>query len=142
MLEIKPTTVTKAKHLYYRHITANGKTQHLAAWARETDISGNVISDRLNRGWTPEEALEFEERPRKEYSKWGKLIEYNGELKRIDEWAADMNVSPNTIYGRLQRGFTVEEALTAKKGSKLEDLEVTKKRQKLKEELHIYKETL
>lgn len=42
---------------FTRLITHNGKTQTIAAWARETGIAYTTIVGRLNRGWTPVDAL-------------------------------------------------------------------------------------
>lgn len=43
-----------------RFICANGRTQTLAQWAKETGIDRRKITDRINRGWSPERALELE----------------------------------------------------------------------------------
>lgn len=43
-----------------RFITVDGKTQTLAAWAKFTGIDRRKIADRINRGWSPERALELE----------------------------------------------------------------------------------
>ncbi len=39
-----------------RHLTANGKTQSLAAWARETGIHPAGILKRLELGWSEQDA--------------------------------------------------------------------------------------
>lgn len=38
-------------------LTYQGKTQHLAAWARELDLGKNTIGRRLKRGWALDKAL-------------------------------------------------------------------------------------
>lgn len=44
-------------------LTANGKTQGISAWAKETGIAGSTIRARIsNYGWTHEEALGFVQR--------------------------------------------------------------------------------
>ena len=40
-------------------ITANGETQGISSWAKETGIKGPTIRARLNYGWTEQEALGF-----------------------------------------------------------------------------------
>lgn len=40
-----------------RHITIDGKTQTLSAWAREVGLSAGRICGRLAAGWTEEEAI-------------------------------------------------------------------------------------
>ena len=126
-----------------RNLTAKGKTQYLAAWERETGIKAHTINSRIKRGWTVEEALGFTERlppPCFKRKLWESGLEYNGEVKSMAEWAEVLNVQPQAIYQRLLKGWTVEEAVTVKKGQRLndfqEDLEIKKKRQKLREELH------
>jgi len=126
-------------HQYRRYITANGKTLHIAAWAKEVGIAGSIISYRLNTGWTPEEALGFEARVRSENKKWGMLLEHDGQIKRIDEWAEDIGIHSTTIYNRLQKGFTVEEALTMKKGERKEDLAIKRMREEFRAKLRINK---
>jgi len=49
-----------AQHANYRNnvkLTFNGKTQHIAAWERETGLGKRTIRDRLARGWSVEDAL-------------------------------------------------------------------------------------
>lgn len=53
-----------------RKITINGETHILTEWAEITGINRYTISTRLQRGWTPEEALELKYRKRK--SRWDK----------------------------------------------------------------------
>ena len=38
-------------------VTLNGKTQCVAAWCDELGIKYPTLTNRLNRGWTPERAL-------------------------------------------------------------------------------------
>jgi hypothetical protein len=40
-----------------RMITANGKTLHMSAWARELELNIGTIRWRLNNGWSAERAL-------------------------------------------------------------------------------------
>ena len=40
-----------------------------------------------------------------------RVIEYSGQTKTLDEWAADLKMSRHTIRMRLRRGWTVAEAL-------------------------------
>lgn len=44
---------------FCRNITHNGKTQTIAAWARELGIPYTTIVGRLNRGWSPGQALQL-----------------------------------------------------------------------------------
>ena len=40
-----------------RMLTANGKTQNVATWAKELGMSRQVLRHRLEAGWTPEQAV-------------------------------------------------------------------------------------
>lgn len=42
-----------------RHITADGETHTLSEWSRIRSIDFRLISTRINRGWTADEALGF-----------------------------------------------------------------------------------
>ena len=42
---------------FVRLVTANGKTQTVAQWARELGIGATTIYYRVNKGWPPERAL-------------------------------------------------------------------------------------
>lgn len=42
------------------------------------------------------------------------FIEYNGKTQTVSEWANELGVEPDSIFNRLQKGFTEEEALTLK----------------------------
>lgn len=46
------------------------------------------------------------------------FIEYNNEIKCLQDWGEVLNIKPNTILTRLRRGWTIEEAFEKKKRSK------------------------
>lgn len=94
-----------------RRITFNGKTQSLADWARELDISSGAISLRMARGLSVEEAFStkhFDNNPNTH------RVAFNGEIKTIMEWAVQYNISAPVLYDRLMYGWSIERALTAK----------------------------
>jgi hypothetical protein len=39
--------------------TCNGETRSLAEWGEKLKIDSNTIRERLNRGWTIDEAFEY-----------------------------------------------------------------------------------
>lgn len=88
-----------------RMITHKGKTQTMSQWAREVGLSNVVLSDRLGRGWTVEEALEtpLTVRPL--------MLTCDGRTQKVDDWAKEVGVCRKTIENRLWRGFSVEEAI-------------------------------
>lgn len=42
------------------------------------------------------------------------FIKYNGKTQTVSQWANELGVEPDSIFNRLQKGFTEEEALTLK----------------------------
>lgn len=42
------------------------------------------------------------------------FIEHNGKVQTVSQWANELGVKPDSIFNRLQKGFTEEEALTLK----------------------------
>lgn len=42
------------------------------------------------------------------------LIKYNGKTQTVSQWANELGVEPDSIFNRLRKGFTEEEALTLK----------------------------
>ena len=49
-------------------LTFQGKTQSLSSWARDRQISRSLLSVRLHRGWSVEDALTIPPRARKKSS--------------------------------------------------------------------------
>lgn len=52
------------------------------------------------------------------YNKKPKLISFNGRSLTLGEWAESLNLSKSAICRRLKQGWTLDEALTKKKGEK------------------------
>ena len=46
---------------------------------------------------------------------WVNIIEFNGEKKTISELAKVVGIARKSLYGRLESGWSIEEALTTKK---------------------------
>lgn len=45
--------------------------------------------------------------------KRGELLEYNGKSQNICAWGKELNISPNTLYGRIYKmGWSIEKAFT------------------------------
>lgn len=61
-----------------------------------------------------------EEKPKKTR---GKLYEYNGKAQTLGQWSKELNIPLGTLNARIRRmGWTIEEALGTKSGSKNEKL--------------------
>lgn len=75
------------QHGNYRNnvkLTFNGKTQHIAAWERETGLGKKTIRDRLLRGWSVEETLTMPPVPPKERSKRRGRDPVTGRIVRLE----------------------------------------------------------
>ena len=87
-------------------IEANGRTMSMAAWARETGISTQVIWQRIHGcGWEPARAVT---EPLRE----GPRVQVNGENLTLVEWATRHGVSRDVISNRLAKGWDPFEAVT------------------------------
>ena len=61
-------------------------------------------------------SVEYEKRIREWWRKhkfWG-WQKYNGKTQTVSQWANELGVEPDSIFSRLQKGFTEEEALSLK----------------------------
>jgi hypothetical protein len=96
-----------------RLIEFNGQIRTLKQWAEQTGIHWGTIVDRLNRGWTAEDALTkpIRQRPRGN----GKLYTYKGQSKTLTDWANEIGVNLSALSARINGlGWSLEKALTCK----------------------------
>lgn len=91
-------------------ITHDGETLSISQWMRRGNtVCRSVFYNRVKNGWDLEEAL-FTPSKEWDYQKYH-FIEYNGESKRVCDWARDLGIKPSTVYNRLKWGWTAGEAL-------------------------------
>lgn len=93
-----------------RLITANGRTQTLAEWERETGIQD--LAYRLEKGDTPEEAVARPARPVE------RLITFDGVTLNQTEWSARLGGKSTLVVDRLDRGWTEHEAVSIPVGGR------------------------
>lgn len=84
------------------------------------------VTRRLNQGWTPEQALDLENRKRK--GSTGKPLVYNGnQYSSLVEASQALGLSPATIAARVWRGYSTADALGGnlrpRHGSRLKPIE-------------------
>lgn len=114
--------------------TYQGESKTVPEWAEIFKITKTSLYQRLGRGWSFEDSVTLppgtrnpnklagrpEERYKLKYDN-GRVVKakkssvfytLNGETKHLTEWAQDLGVSAATIYYRLKRGWSLEEALT------------------------------
>jgi hypothetical protein len=98
---------TRRNHL----LTYNGKTQCVTDWAEEMHLSSAAIFLRLRRGWDIEKTLTTPLKPpdKREYHTW---LTYNDKTQCLAAWAKEFAIDQVTLSMRLQRGWTLNRALT------------------------------
>lgn len=90
-----------------------GRTQTLDDWAKELGIKPITLRKRISSGWTIEEALGT--RVIAEKSQVGKerILHYRGKAQTLSAWAKKLGVCTQCLKGRLERGWSIERAVTA-----------------------------
>lgn len=86
----------------------DGRTQCLAAWARELDVDRGTLWSRINAGWDMHKALTT---PINKSKSGARNIEYDGKVQSLTEWANERGLTTACIYGRLKLGWSIEKAL-------------------------------
>lgn len=54
-------------------------------------------------------------------SRWNHVVTFRGETKTLAQWGRELALDPDVISERLVRGWSIERALTSKKGSRRQD---------------------
>ena len=93
-----------------KHITYNGETHNMTEWANIIGAEPTLVRNRLALGWSIEEALTTPA-DRHKACRYTKQYTCNGETHSASEWAKIRGLDVSTIRKRLQRGFTIEQAL-------------------------------
>ena len=80
-----------------RRVLYNGKEYVLSALAKKYRVSKNRIRERLESGWTPEQAV------RRKISGCKCFVTYNGVERSLKEWAKVLDMDYQTLYARVVR---------------------------------------
>lgn len=96
-----------------REIIVNGqKFDSIGSAARTFGVSRNTLDYRLSKGWTPEQAVGIEPRPRFAASTAGRTVIVEGhEFDSIRQAAKFYGRSYTYIFSRLKEGCSLEKAL-------------------------------
>lgn len=93
-----------------RLLTAQGATRTLAEWSEITGLHFTTILTRIGRGgWDIEKALTTPAGTQRKNRRWLTLGE---RTQPLTAWAKELGTSRTSIISRLERGMSVEEALT------------------------------
>ncbi|HHC7359227.1 TPA: hypothetical protein ACN30T_002599 [Vibrio parahaemolyticus] len=82
------------------------------AAARHYGLNPKLVNERITKfGWTLEQALELEARPKGDYRK--KVVIDGTEYSSMRHAARELGVAQSTLMNRIKAGISVEEALSA-----------------------------
>lgn len=95
-----------------KEVTYQGKTQSISSWARELNITSATLSCRLRKGWDIKRAFETPAQKQFVHKNSCPIITFNGKTKPLTEWAKELNIKVNTLYSRINRGWSIERTLT------------------------------
>ena len=90
-----------------RLVELNGEARPVAAWAQSAGIAAYTLLQRLNRGWTLEEAMRVPAA-----KKAPRFLTHAGRTQTLTEWAVELGVNHNTLSARIRLGWDHERALT------------------------------
>lgn len=92
-----------------------GESLSLAQWARKLGMTYHQIRARYRMGWDTESILESPKgiyHVERRHTDKSRLLEYNGEVLTVSQWAKRLGVSYEVLRGRLRYGWSVEKVLT------------------------------
>ncbi|MDA0422823.1 hypothetical protein R7040_19630 [Vibrio sp. 1069] len=87
------------------------------AAARHYGLNPKLVNERITKfGWTLEQALELEARPKGDYRK--KVVIDGTEYSSMRHAARELGVAQSTLMNRIKAGISVEEALSASRANR------------------------
>jgi hypothetical protein len=104
-----------------RLVTYNGETKTISSWARKLGIKRNTLDARLQKWGDVEKAFTARTntfRTKQKESARSRMIEYSGKRQCLADWAKELGIGFTTLCGRLNTGWTVEEALSTPRAKK------------------------
>jgi len=91
-------------------------------WSMVNGYADNLTIDRIdnNKGYSPENCRWTTQKIQSRNTRQNKLIEYNGQVKCIAEWAELYSLNQRTLESRLKRGWSIHEAFNIVKNGSTE----------------------
>lgn len=85
-------------------------------WSIKNGYRQGLTIDRINGGveYAPGNCRWTTAKVQGNNTRRNHLLEYNGEVHTVAEWADIKGINYNTLNGRIHRGWTIERALTTK----------------------------
>lgn len=97
-------------------IEIGGEIRPFAEWCEIYGVPYNTARMRIiDRGWSPEEAVKTPVRSKVHQPRTRACDKYftiNGSTKNVSDFAKEYGINRCTVYGRLRRGWSIEDALT------------------------------
>ena len=83
-------------------------------WALSHGYAENLTIDRINynKGYCPENCRWVTRKEQSRNRRDNHLIEYNGKIQTLIEWAEETGIHQKTLWYRVTHGWPVERALT------------------------------
>lgn len=97
-------------------LTSRDQTQVATEWARIVEIKPRTLLNRIERGWSTEDALNTPVAPPRRRQVENKHTAF-GKSMTLSEWAAEYGIDRERLRGRLRMGYPLEQALTKTKGN-------------------------
>lgn len=99
-----------------RMITFRGKTKAASEWAEQINITPDALYNRLNKGWSIEEAITYPKlKSNRKYDKRSpisKVIEIGGVKKTMLDWCEVYKIDKDLVGKRLKYGWDIVDAIT------------------------------
>ena len=110
------------KHTHYKNYGGRGikvcdewmKFETFMEWAFSNGYKENLELDRIDndKNYEPNNCQWITHKKNNNKRGNNRIIELNGQAKTLAEWAEIYNISSNTIWSRLERGWETEKAIT------------------------------
>lgn len=94
-----------------RTLELDGVTRTVSEWALSVNLSVDVLRMRLARGTDLRTALLMTGKEASETRGHHKMVTWLGKTQNLKAWAAELGLSPLTVYKRSSRGLPIERVL-------------------------------
>jgi len=95
-------------------LTYNGETLSLAQWAKKTGLTYDQIRARYRMGWDIKDIIESPKgvyHVERRHTDKSRLIEHNGQILTVAQWAKRLGTSYDVLRSRLRYGWSIERVL-------------------------------